>query len=117
MSALIAVHAASFMTSGIGKSGKPCARFTALCMDAMRVISRMTDSVNVAVRRAASTVLSSDFAECATDQLRGTRACSRFIDCLAHRSLGVARGVTERDERANRILGAGAVGPGTPRTG
>src|SRR6476660_7528659 len=98
MSALIAVHAAAFMTSGIGKSGKPCARFTALGMEAMRVISRMTDSVNVAVRRAASTVLSSDFAECATDQLRraGSRSC--FVDCLTHCPLGVARRVTERDE-------------------
>src|SRR3954468_13770813 len=54
MSAFIAAHAASFMGSGIGKSGKPCARFTASCWLAMRVISRMTDSVNDEVRRAAS---------------------------------------------------------------
>src|SRR5690349_20502753 len=50
----IAAHAASFIGSGIGKSGKPCARLTASCWLAMRVISRMTDSVNVEVRRAAS---------------------------------------------------------------
>ena len=50
----IAAHAASFIGSGIGKSGKPCARLTASCWFAMRVISRMTDSVNVWVRRAAS---------------------------------------------------------------
>src|SRR5258705_5527123 len=50
----LAAHAASFIGSGIGKSGSPCARFTASCWFAMRVISRMTDSVNVDVRRAAS---------------------------------------------------------------
>src|SRR6476620_7819563 len=50
----IAAHAASFIGSGIGKSGNPCARFTASCWFAMRVISRMTDSVKVCVRRAAS---------------------------------------------------------------
>src|SRR6476469_7141178 len=50
----IAAHAASFIGSGIGKSGNPCARFTASCWFAMRVISRMTDSVKVDVRRAAS---------------------------------------------------------------
>src|SRR5690349_19395728 len=50
----IAAHAASFIGSGIGKSGNPCARLTASCWLAMRVISRMTDSVNVEVRRAAS---------------------------------------------------------------
>jgi hypothetical protein len=56
MSPLMAVHAACFIASGIGKSGKPCARFTALCIEAMRVISRITDSVKVPVRLAASTV-------------------------------------------------------------
>src|ERR1043166_719609 len=50
----MAAHAASFIGSGIGKSGKPCARFTASCMLAIRVISRITDSVKVDVRLAAS---------------------------------------------------------------
>jgi hypothetical protein len=48
----IAAQAASFIGSGIGKSGKPCARLIAPCCWATRVISRMTDSVKVAVRRA-----------------------------------------------------------------
>src|SRR2546423_14707888 len=41
------------MGSGIGKSGKPCARLIASYWFAIRVISRMTDSVNVDVRLAA----------------------------------------------------------------
>jgi hypothetical protein len=47
----IAAHAASFIGSGIGKSGKPWARLIAPCWLATRVISRMTDSVKVLVRR------------------------------------------------------------------
>src|SRR6266853_4704291 len=46
MSSLMAWRAASLTESGAGKSGKPCERFTALCFNARRVISRMTDSVN-----------------------------------------------------------------------
>src|SRR5256885_15498054 len=34
------------MSSGAAKSGKPCDKFTAPCLSASRVISRMTDSVN-----------------------------------------------------------------------
>ena len=52
MSPWIAAHAASFIGSGIGKSGNPCARLIAPCWLAMRVISRMTDSVNVLARLA-----------------------------------------------------------------
>src|SRR5579872_3169629 len=37
--------AASFISVGAGKSGKPCARLTAPLRSARRVISRMTDSV------------------------------------------------------------------------
>ncbi len=59
MSPLIAAHAASFIGSGIGKSGKPCARLIASCWLAMRVISRMTDSVKVLVRVAVILVLRS----------------------------------------------------------
>ncbi len=55
MSPWIAAHAASFIASGIGKSGKPCARFIAPCSFATRVISRITLSVNVCVRRAVLT--------------------------------------------------------------
>src|SRR5215207_1351536 len=63
----IAAHAASFIGSGMGKSGNPCARFTASCWFAMRVISRMTDSVNVAVRRAASMNEELGFSETLSD--------------------------------------------------
>src|SRR5215467_3282717 len=46
MSSAMAWRAASLISSGAAKSGKPCERFTALCFIARRVISRMTDSVN-----------------------------------------------------------------------
>src|SRR5215475_2255728 len=46
MSAEMAWRAASLISSGAAKSGKPCERLTALCFSARRVISRMTDSVN-----------------------------------------------------------------------
>ncbi len=45
MSPEIARRAASFTSSGAGKSGKPCERLIAPCRFASRVISRMTDSV------------------------------------------------------------------------
>ena len=45
-SARIAAHAASLTTSGAGKSGNPCDRFTPPWRWLSRVISRMTDSVN-----------------------------------------------------------------------
>src|SRR5438067_5764883 len=46
MSSEIAWRAASFISAGAAKSGKPCERLTALCFIARRVISRITDSVN-----------------------------------------------------------------------
>src|SRR5664279_5300338 len=46
MSSEMAWRAASLISSGAAKSGKPCERLTALCFMAKRVISRMTDSVN-----------------------------------------------------------------------
>ena len=52
-SASIASMAACFTNAGAGKSGKPCARLMASCSNASRVISRMTDSENTAVREAA----------------------------------------------------------------
>src|SRR5437762_8432316 len=48
MSASIARLAASLISSGAAKSGKPCARLIALCLIASRVMSRMTDSVKLA---------------------------------------------------------------------
>src|SRR5271165_2993128 len=42
----MAWRAASLISSGAEKSGKPCERFTAWCFNARRVISRITDSVN-----------------------------------------------------------------------
>jgi hypothetical protein len=45
-SAAIAARAASLISSGAAKSGKPCDRLIAPCAFASRVISRMTDSVN-----------------------------------------------------------------------
>src|SRR5437764_8033119 len=41
----MACIARALMSSGAGKSGKPCERLTAPCLKASRVISRMTDSV------------------------------------------------------------------------
>src|SRR5262245_14687000 len=73
MSPLIAAHAASFIGSGIGKSGKPWARLIASCWLAMRVISRMTDSVKVAVRLAASI---GDLGECDADEIWSAQVCS-----------------------------------------
>src|SRR5208283_1386443 len=46
MSSAMAWRAASLISSGAAKSGKPWERLTALCCNARRVISRMTDSVN-----------------------------------------------------------------------
>ena len=46
MSSAMAWRAASLTSADAGKSGNPCARLTASCFWARRVISRMTDSVN-----------------------------------------------------------------------
>src|SRR6202158_3008786 len=46
MSSAMALRAASLISSGAAKSGKPWDRLTAPCFNAKRVISRMTDSVN-----------------------------------------------------------------------
>src|ERR1700686_4351756 len=46
MSSEMAWRAASLISAGAAKSGKPWERLTALCFMARRVISRMTDSVN-----------------------------------------------------------------------
>src|SRR6476469_6551199 len=112
MSPLIAVHAAAFIASGIGKSGNPCARFTALCMAAIRVISRITDSVNVAVRRAASTCrlppvlrLASNLAERSANEIGGFTRLSTVVERRFDRTLSVGRRVAQRHERTNGVLG------------
>src|SRR5712664_1367428 len=46
MSSAMACIATRLMSSGAGKSGKPCERLTAPYFIASRVISRITDSVN-----------------------------------------------------------------------
>src|SRR5580765_8296565 len=46
MSSEMAWRAASLISAGAAKSGKPWERLTALCFIARRVISRITDSVN-----------------------------------------------------------------------
>src|ERR1700674_1432899 len=46
MSSAMAWRAASLISSGAAKSGKPWERFTAPCFRERRVISRITDSVN-----------------------------------------------------------------------
>src|SRR3990170_1144529 len=56
ISASIARQAASLSSDGAAKSGKPCARLTASCAMAKRVISRMTDSVKEAARREISLI-------------------------------------------------------------
>ncbi len=51
MSSRMAWQAASLISAGAAKSGKPCARFTASWRMASRVISRMTDSAKVSALR------------------------------------------------------------------
>src|SRR6185436_2850243 len=97
MSPLIAAHAASFIGSGIGKSGNPCARLIASCWLAIRVISRMTDSVNVAVRLAASI---SHLGESDANQFRGRQFCAA-IERRANRLFSIDLRVPERDQRAH----------------
>ena len=92
MSPLIAAHAASFIGSGIGKSGNPCARLIASCWLAIRVISRITDSVNVAVLLAASI---SHLGKSFTNEIgRAHRSATGIERCL-HRALRVRSGVAE----------------------
>src|SRR6185437_15447655 len=50
ISSAMASRAAILTSAGAAKSGKPWARFTALCSKARRVISRMTDSLNSDMR-------------------------------------------------------------------
>src|SRR4051812_16353121 len=124
MSALIAVHAASFIGSGIGKSGKPCARFTASCRLAMRVISRITDSVNVAVLLAAcfyvrrvvlrvarhdKATSARDLRQSAANEVGRGQALAILVDRQSYRALGVRRRVAKRNECPNGIFDTGAL--------
>src|SRR6266849_2423319 len=64
MSSEMACRAASLISAGAAKSGKPCERFTALCFSAKRAISRITDSVNCSalaesIRRASWVIVDS----------------------------------------------------------
>src|SRR5207302_1925199 len=85
MSARIARAAASLMTCGAGKLGKPCARLMARCSFARRVMARMTDSVNPWVRRAV----------CTRQHYSGLAALHQYepgpIERVARRALGSQR--------------------------
>ena len=101
MSPLIAAHAASFMGSGIGKSGNPCARLMASCWFAIRVISRITDSVNVDVRLAASIGhLFQSFA----NEIGNGHALVPGIDGGLHGALRVGSRVAKGCKRAHSVL-------------
>src|SRR5919199_2765921 len=104
MSPWIAAHAASFIGAGIGKSGNPCARLIASCWLAIRVISRMTLSVNVAVRWAiiADTLLDAcvgrrdlplrpHLRQCEPDEFRRRHAARPRVERHAHGFLRVHR--------------------------
>src|SRR5688572_28656015 len=101
MSPLIAAHAASFIGSGIGKSGKPWARLIASCWLAIRVISRITDSVNVEVRLAASI---GHLGECFANELGCAHPLVASVQYCLHGALRVHARVSERHERADRVL-------------
>src|SRR4051812_3517493 len=73
-------------------------------MVAMRVISRMTDSVNVTVRLAACTRLSSDLAQCAPNQFGRAHSFPTFVDRLPYGALGVSAGISQRDECAGCVI-------------
>src|SRR5512133_3344304 len=73
-------------------------------MVAMRVISRMTDSVNVTVRLSASTRLSSDLAQCAPNAFGRAHSSSTVVDGLPHRALRIRTGIAERNQCANRVF-------------
>src|SRR6476661_2745800 len=134
MSALMAVHAASFIGSGMGKSGKPCARFTASCRFAMRVISRITDSVNVEVlfaacmpeplsersepnraggrhRRTArvNPTSAGHLRQSAADKIRRGEPLAILLQCGPDGPLGVACRIAKRYQSPNRILGLRAL--------
>src|SRR5678816_2204682 len=75
-------------------------------MVAMRVISRMTDSVNVTVRVAACTRLSSNLAQCAPNQFGRAHAFPTFIDCLSYGAIGIAAGIAQRHQCASGVFGS-----------
>ena len=78
----------------------------------------MTDSVNVAVRWAARTwglrersvrrLALGHGGQGAADQIVGRHSAAAILECGAHGLLGVARGVAQRNERADGVLRRGA---------
>ena len=102
----MAAHAASLISDGAGKSGKPCERLTAPCCCASRVISRMTDSVNRsalcdgATRDITRIVLRADLAQTARWPFAVNGALA-FVGGLAAAALvlAIARGGAEGPTR------------------
>src|SRR5690349_13891110 len=102
MSSEMACRAASLISGGAAKSGKPWERLTALCCRASRVISRITDSVNCSalaeiMRREISAILDSGELICL---LMGVSAalrdrCNRLCRCRINHP--VHGGVTQHD--------------------
>src|SRR6266436_3041033 len=95
MSSEMACRAASLISAGAAKSGKPCDRFTALCFNARRVISRITDSVNCSaftesIRRASCVIVDSFMAETKSLGSGGKKARLMVVGggggCYGHRS-------------------------------
>src|SRR5580704_9451803 len=89
----MAARAASFTSAGAGKSGKPCAKLTAPCCRARRVISRITDSVKYSafsesIRRAVAAILSAV----------GFASAELVIVVL-----GKTKGFTDERHRAKRV--------------
>src|SRR5215210_7620323 len=83
----MAAHAASFIGSGIGKSGKPCARLIAPYWFATRVISRITDSVKVLARLAVAARFEAFFISVMTLEL----GCGRKLDLTNHTAFTMMR--------------------------
>src|SRR5262245_12088187 len=102
MSPLIAAHAASFIGSGIGKSGKPWARLIASCWLAIRVISRITDSVNVDVRLAASI---GHLGECFTNEVGRAHARTRCVQRELYRALSILTRIPEGHKGPHGVVG------------
>src|SRR4026207_497309 len=87
-SAKSAAAAASLISSGAGKSGKPWARLTAPCATASRLVSRMTDSVN---RSAFALIRIED-----TPAMRGVYGGRATLRPGRDRAQGGAYGATDR---------------------
>src|SRR5277367_89684 len=98
MSSAMACRAASLISAGAAKSGKPCDRLTALCFCASRVISRMTDSVNCSALAESMRVLEDRAA-------RVTEVSVIAIQYFAIAAAGFANKVFPHELRAKAALG------------